>query len=78
MAARTRKEDRRLLGERHGRRGPRCATAIGTLVLDARRDGSDEVKVIRFPRLSALEKVIVEHPQRRCAAIAGYDARKRH
>ena len=42
-------------------------SGIGTLVLDARRDGSDEAKGYTFPALVATQKLIDENP----AAAAG-------
>jgi len=47
---------------------------IGTLVLDARRDGSDEVKGYTFPALVSSEKVIGEHPAAARAAIRAVTA----
>jgi ABC-type nitrate/sulfonate/bicarbonate transport system substrate-binding protein len=42
---------------------------IGTLVLDARREGSDEVKGYTFPALVATEKLIHEDPKAPAAAV---------
>jgi ABC-type nitrate/sulfonate/bicarbonate transport system substrate-binding protein len=42
---------------------------IGTLVLDARRDGSDEVKGYTFPALVTTEKLIKEKPKAAAAAV---------
>src|SRR6266481_3006892 len=47
---------------------------IGTLVLDARRDGSDEVKGYTFPALVSSEKVIGENPAAARAAIRAVTA----
>jgi ABC-type nitrate/sulfonate/bicarbonate transport system substrate-binding protein len=47
---------------------------IGTLVLDARRDGSDEVKGYTFPALVSSEKVIGERPAAARAAIRAVTA----
>jgi len=47
---------------------------IGTLVLDARRDGSDEVKGYTFPALVSSEKVIGETPAAARAAIRAVTA----
>src|SRR3989454_11015889 len=47
---------------------------IGTLVLGARRDGSDEVKGYTFPALVSSEKVIGEHPAAARAAIRAVTA----
>ena len=55
-------------------------SGIGTLVLDARRDGSDEVKGYTFPALVTTEKLISEKPKAAAAAvravIAAQDALK--
>jgi ABC-type nitrate/sulfonate/bicarbonate transport system substrate-binding protein len=42
---------------------------IGTLVLDARREGSDETKGYTFPALVATEKLIDEDPKAPAAAV---------
>jgi NitT/TauT family transport system substrate-binding protein len=42
---------------------------IGTLVLDARREGSDEAKGYTFPALATSERVIRENPKAARAAI---------
>ena len=42
---------------------------IGTLVLDARRDGSEEVKGYTFPALVTTEKLIKESPKAAAAAV---------
>ncbi len=47
---------------------------IGTLVLDARRDGSGEVKGYTFPALVSSEKVIGENPAAARAAIRAVTA----
>jgi ABC-type nitrate/sulfonate/bicarbonate transport system substrate-binding protein len=47
---------------------------IGSLVLDARRDGSDEVKGYTFPALVSSEKVIGENPAAARAAIRAVTA----
>src|SRR3989449_4781688 len=47
---------------------------IGTLVLDARRDGSSEVKGYTFPALVSSEKVIGENPAAAQAAIRAVPA----
>ena len=47
---------------------------IGTLVLDARRDGSGEVKGYTFPALVSSEKVIDENPAAARAAIRAVTA----
>jgi ABC-type nitrate/sulfonate/bicarbonate transport system substrate-binding protein len=53
---------------------------IGTLVLDARRDGADEVKGYTFPALVSSQKFIDKNPQAAAAAvravIAAQDALK--
>jgi ABC-type nitrate/sulfonate/bicarbonate transport system substrate-binding protein len=53
---------------------------IGTLVLDARRDGTDEVKGYTFPALVSSQKFIDKNPQAAAAAvravIAAQDALK--
>jgi ABC-type nitrate/sulfonate/bicarbonate transport system substrate-binding protein len=53
---------------------------IGTLVLDARRDGTDEVKGYTFPALVSSQKFIDKNPQASAAAvravIAAQDALK--
>jgi NitT/TauT family transport system substrate-binding protein len=47
---------------------------IGSLVLDARRDGSDEVKGYTFPALVSSEKVIGDNPAAARAAIRAVTA----
>ena len=47
---------------------------IGTLVLDARREGSAEAKGYTFPALVCTEKTIRERPEDARAAIAGVKA----
>jgi ABC-type nitrate/sulfonate/bicarbonate transport system substrate-binding protein len=47
---------------------------IGSLVLDARRDGSDEVKGYTFPALVSSAKVIGENPAAARAAIRAVTA----
>ena len=47
---------------------------IGTLVLDARRDGSDEFKGYTFPALVGSEKIIGENPAAARAAIRAVTA----
>ena len=42
---------------------------IGTLVLDARRDGSEEAKGYTFPALVATQKLIDENPNAAAAAV---------
>jgi ABC-type nitrate/sulfonate/bicarbonate transport system substrate-binding protein len=42
---------------------------IGTLVLDARRDGSDEAKGYTFPALVATQKLVDENPGKAAAAV---------
>ena len=42
---------------------------IGTLVLDARRDGSEEAKGYTFPALVATQKLIDENPGAAAAAV---------
>jgi NitT/TauT family transport system substrate-binding protein len=42
---------------------------IGTVVLDVRRDGSDEAKGYTFPALVATQKLIDESPQKAAAAV---------
>jgi ABC-type nitrate/sulfonate/bicarbonate transport system substrate-binding protein len=42
---------------------------IGTLVLDARRDGADEVKGYTFPALVSSQKFIDKNPQAAAAAV---------
>jgi len=49
-------------------------SGIGTLVLDARRDGSGEVKGYTFPALVSSEKVIGENPAAARAAIRAVTA----
>jgi ABC-type nitrate/sulfonate/bicarbonate transport system substrate-binding protein len=44
-------------------------SGIGTLVLDARRDGSEEAKGYTFPALVATQKLIRREPGRRAAAV---------
>lgn len=55
---------------------------IGTVVLDARRDGSEEAKGYTFPALVCTEKMITEKPQAARAAIkavkAAQDALKKN
>ena len=41
----------------------------GTLVLDARRDGSDEAKGYTFPALVATQKLVDENPGKAAAAV---------
>jgi ABC-type nitrate/sulfonate/bicarbonate transport system substrate-binding protein len=43
--------------------------SIGTVVLDARRDGSDEAKGYTFPALVATQKLIDENPGAAAAAV---------
>lgn len=47
---------------------------IGTVVLDARRDGSEEAKGYTFPALVCTEKMITEKPQAARAAIKAVKA----
>lgn len=47
---------------------------IGTVVLDARRDGSDEAKGYTFPALVCTEKMIAEKPRAARAAIKAVQA----
>jgi ABC-type nitrate/sulfonate/bicarbonate transport system substrate-binding protein len=49
-------------------------SGIGTLVLDARRDGSDEFKGYTFPALVGSEKIIGENPAAARAAIRAVTA----
>jgi ABC-type nitrate/sulfonate/bicarbonate transport system substrate-binding protein len=42
---------------------------IGTVVLDVRRDGSDEAKGYTFPALVATQKLIDENPAAAAAAV---------
>ncbi|MGH8724654.1 MAG: ABC transporter substrate-binding protein [Burkholderiales bacterium] len=42
---------------------------IGTVVLDARREGSDEAKGYTFPALVATQKLIEEQPEQAAAAV---------
>jgi ABC-type nitrate/sulfonate/bicarbonate transport system substrate-binding protein len=42
---------------------------VGTVVLDARRDGSDEAKGYTFPALVATQKLIDENPAAAAAAV---------
>jgi len=44
-------------------------SGIGTLVLDARRDGSEEAKGYTFPALVATQKLIDENPGAAAAAV---------
>jgi len=49
-------------------------SGIGTLVLDARRDGSDEFKGYTFPALVGSEKIIGENPAAARAAVRAVTA----
>jgi ABC-type nitrate/sulfonate/bicarbonate transport system substrate-binding protein len=44
-------------------------SGIGTLVLDARREGSEEAKGYTFPALVATEKTVTERPDQAAAAV---------
>ena len=72
-------QDRRLLGERHGRRGRGAQAASARCVLDARRDGSAEAKGYTFPALVATEKTDPREPRssaRRRSARSGSAAER--
>src|SRR5690606_11995454 len=49
-------------------------SGIGTLVLDARREGSDEAKGYTFPALVTSDRVIRENPEAARAAVRAVKA----
>ena len=52
-------------------------SGVGTLVLDARRDGTEEMKGYTFPALVTSEKLIRDNPQAARAAIRAVQAAQR-